>query len=112
MIPSDDREIIYAHYCFNFETTICKYAQPDTQGLDALMIYNTEKAMPTGTNANSQDLPLLSATKATENCETMNVVFTNNPGPSKQCLALIGSQYQSYHVHRYMRRDIHGGIKD
>ena len=76
------------------------------------MIYNTDKAMPSDTNTNSQDIPLLSATKATENCETMNVIFTNNPGPSKQCLAILGSQYQSYHVHRYMRRGATGGIND
>ena len=84
---------------------------PDTKGLDALIIYNTPDAMPSDThNANSPELPLLTATKATENCDTMNVVFTNNPGPSRQCLALVGCQYQSYHVHRYMRRDMNGGI--
>lgn len=76
------------------------------------MIYNIDKAMPSNTNTNSPELPLLSATKATENCDTMNIVFTNNPGPSRQCLALVGSQYQSYHVHRYMRRGSNGGVNE
>ena len=68
--------------------------------------------MPNNTVTNQPELPLLSATQATENCDTMNVIFTNNPGQSRQCLALVGSQYQSYHVHRYMRRGNSGGINN
>ncbi|KAL3779512.1 hypothetical protein HJC23_011148 [Cyclotella cryptica] len=81
---------------------------PDTKGLDALIVYNVKDALPSGiSNANSPEIPLLTATNATENCDTLNVVLTNNPGPTRQCLALVGSQYQSYHVQRYMRRDKH-----
>ena len=38
---------------------------------------------------------------ATENCDLVHVVLTN-PDRHKQCIAIVG-QYESYHVHRYMR---------
>lgn len=53
-------------------------------------------------------MPHLSAVDATENCETMNVVLIDNPGPTQQCIALVGGQYQSYHVQRWMRMGENG----
>ena len=84
----------------------------DAEGLDALILYNKKDALPSDENvakaARYEDptkpLPLLSAKEATENCDTMNVVLTNNPGNTRQCFALVGGQYQSYHVQRWMRR--------
>ena len=87
--------------------------------MDALILYNTQAALPLNKEvaraARHEDptkpLPLLSAETATENCNTMNVVLIDNPGSTKQCFALVGGQYQSYHVQRWMRRpDDHGPL--
>ncbi|KAL9188758.1 hypothetical protein ACHAXT_007136 [Thalassiosira profunda] len=85
---------------------------PHTEDLDAIILYNTKDALPSDENIaraaryNDPSKPLqkLSAAAATENCETMNVILTNNPGNTRQCLALVGGQYPSYHVQRWMRR--------
>ena len=91
------------------------------EGFEALIIYNKKEALPSddavrkraqGDGPPSQGLPVLSAEKATENCETMNIVLTNNPSNTNQCLALVGSQYQSYHVDRWMRRKLKYGPLD
>jgi len=84
----------------------------NTENLDALILYNKKKALPSDPNiakaARYEDptkpLPKLSAETATENCDTMNVVLIDNPGGTNQCFALVGGQYQSYHVQRWMRR--------
>lgn len=92
----------------------------DSKGKDALILYNHKRALPSGENVRrearyedpTKPLPVLSATKATENCDTMNVVLMNNPGDSRQCFALVGGQYQSYHVQRWMRRPDYFGKLD
>eukprot|EP00970_Alexandrium_tamarense_P000751 scaffold85_cov145-Alexandrium_tamarense.AAC.55 len=93
---------------------------PNTQDLDALILYNKKEALPSDETIakqaryeddNSVGLPFVSATTATENCDTMNVVLMNNPGDTRQCFALVGGQYQSYHVQRWMRRNPkYGGL--
>ena len=91
----------------------------NSDNMDALILYNKRTALPTDENvakaARYEDptkpLPLLSAEEATENCDTMNVVLIDNPGNTRQCFALIGGQYQSYHIQRWMRRrDGYGGL--
>jgi hypothetical protein len=90
----------------------------NSEGLDALILYNTQAALPSNKeiarSARHEDstkpLPLLSAKTATENCDTMNVVLIDNPGSTKQCFALVGGQYQSYHVQRWMRRPDYGPL--
>ena len=91
----------------------------NSEGMDALILYNKQAALPSNKEiargARHEDptkpLPLLSAETATENCNTMNVVLIDNPGSTKQCFALVGGQYQSYHVQRWMRRpDDHGPL--
>ncbi len=85
---------------------------PNTENYDALILYNKKDALPSDETiaraARQEDpkqgLPFVTANTATENCDTMNVVFINNPGNTRQCLALVGGQYQSYHVQRWMRR--------
>lgn len=94
---------------------------PDTDELEALILYNKKDALPSdeatrkraqGQGNPSQGLPLLSAKTATENCHTMNIVLTNNPSNTNQCLVLVGSQYQSYHIDRWMRRKLKHGPLD
>ena len=90
----------------------------NSEGLDALILYNTQAALPSNKEIaraarhedSTKPLPLLSAKTATENCDTMNVVLINNPGSTKQCFALVGGQYQSYHVQRWMRRPDYGPL--
>ncbi|KAL3790467.1 hypothetical protein ACHAW5_010790 [Stephanodiscus triporus] len=84
----------------------------NTDNLDALILYTTKTALPSNTDTKrdarhedpTKPLPLLSATTATENCDTMNVILIDNLDNSRQCFALVGEQYRSYHVQRWMRR--------
>ncbi len=89
------------------------------ESLDALVLYTTESALPSDANATkaarhqdpTKPFPLLSATAATENCDTMNVVLIDKLDISRQCFVLVGEQYRSYHVQRWMRRpDKEGGL--
>ena len=92
---------------------------PNSAGKEALILYNTAKALPNdkslaaAANLNGYtSLPFTNATTATENCDSLNVVLTDIPGGMRQCFALIGGQYQSYHIQRWMRRaDNGGGLK-
>jgi len=92
----------------------------NSEGLDALILYNKKEALPSDKDVAraaryedpSNPLPFLSAKTATENCDTMNVVLMNNPGNTRQCFALVGGQYQSYHVQRWMRRPENVGALD
>lgn len=77
---------------------------------DVLMLYNEKRAMPNDRSLSraaeySGDIPHTSATEATENCDTMNVVFIKNPESRtlRQCTTLVGGQYQGYHVQRWQR---------
>jgi hypothetical protein len=92
----------------------------ESEGMDALILYNKRDALPSDEDDArairhedpTRPLPLLSAKTATENCDTMNVVLTNNPGNTRQCFALVGGQYQSYHVQRWTRRPDGNGPLD
>ena len=84
----------------------------NTENLDALILYTKKLALPSDGNAAraarhedpTKPLPLLSATAATENCDTMNVILIDNLDNTRQCFALVGEQYRSYQVQRWMRR--------
>lgn len=74
---------------------------------DILMIYDSTRALPSDKDIAhaaqySDDIPHVSAVDATANCETMNVMFVKNPG-RRQCMAIVGGQYQGYHIQRWMR---------
>mmetsp|Transcript_1224 Transcript_1224/g.2043 ORF Transcript_1224/g.2043 Transcript_1224/m.2043 type:complete len:628 (-) Transcript_1224:58-1941(-) len=78
---------------------------------DALIIYHSAGARPKDESVahsvtfnDGNGIPLLEPQTATENCDSMNVVFTANPGNTRQCTALIGN-YESYHIQRWMRVD-------
>ena len=83
---------------------------PGADREDVLMIYDSKSALP----SNKQiayaaeyggDIPHTDANTATENCDSMNVMFIKNPGHRKlrQCVALVGGQYQSHHIQKWMR---------
>ena len=71
---------------------------PNTERMDALLLYNKKEALPSNESLAkaaryvdpTKPLPKLSAKTATENCDAMNVVLLNNPGNTRQCLALVG----------------------
>jgi len=89
------------------------FGVPITDGAenqDVLMLYNDRNAMPTKRTLSraaeyNGDIPHTTAEEATENCDTMNVVFIKNPDPKtvNQCFALVGGQYQGYHVQKWQR---------
>jgi len=91
-----------------------------SEGLDALILYNNKKALPSDKRLKSavrhedptRPLPLLSAKLATESCDVMNVVMMDNPDDGvSQCFALIGGQYRNYHIQHWMRRqEDYGGL--
>lgn len=75
---------------------------------DALILYDSQSSLPSDKNVAAQlngEIPRLSAKDATENCDVMNAMFIENPARarSRQCLAIVGGQYQSYHIQRWMR---------
>jgi hypothetical protein len=84
----------------------------DTSVEDALVFYQTKQALPSSDKflAHSAEyddgmgIPLTDSKTATENCNTMNVIFTGNPGNTRQCTAIIGN-FESYHVQRWMKVD-------
>lgn len=78
---------------------------------EALMIYQSTSAVPStdkllshSTQFNDGPIPLIDPKTATENCDAMNVIFTGNPGNTRQCTAIIGN-FESYHIDRWMRVD-------
>jgi len=92
----------------------------NTENLDALILYTKKQALPSDGNAAraarhedpTKPLPFLSATAASENCDTMNVILIDNLDNARQCFALVGEQYRSYHVQRWMRRPDGSGKLD
>eukprot|EP00804_Cyclotella_cryptica_P000987 CCRYP_012341-RC/>CCRYP_012341-RC protein AED:0.07 eAED:0.07 QI:286/1/1/1/0.83/0.85/7/369/700 len=76
---------------------------------DTLIFYQAAAALPSNATVNSAasyggDIPHVNnALDATENCDQMNVLFIKTPNTLRQCTALVGGQYQGYHVQRWMR---------
>ncbi len=78
---------------------------------DALVLYQKKQALPSSdeflahsAEYNDGIIPISDSKTATENCDTMNVIFTDNPGNLRQCTAIIGN-FESYHVQRWMKVD-------
>lgn len=73
---------------------------------DAIILYQSEKALP-APSAEYDDgngIPLFDPNTATSQCDAMNVIFTENPGNTRQCTAIIGN-FESYHIQRWMKVD-------
>ena len=90
----------------------------NSDGLDALILYNDKSSLPSDQRLkgaaryedSTKPLPLLSAKLATERCDVLNVIMTDNFDNVRQCTALIGGQYRNYHIQRWMRRDDYIGV--
>jgi len=80
---------------------------------DILMLYDTRSALPSERGprgiAHAAEygggIPHAGAESATSNCDTMNVIFLKKPDLSRSriCTAIVGGQYQSYHIQKWMR---------
>lgn len=79
---------------------------PSPGSEDVLILYSDDRAIPNPLKR--QSLPtsaldfIASADDALENCEFLNVVYTHHEPNRKQCVAFV-PQYESFHIHRYMR---------
>jgi len=74
---------------------------------DVLMLYNTERSLPYSYKSvvasdGGLTTPSIPAKDALENCESLHVVLTQNPGTTQQCMAIM-NHYESYQIARYMR---------
>mmetsp|Transcript_45068 Transcript_45068/g.94502 ORF Transcript_45068/g.94502 Transcript_45068/m.94502 type:complete len:636 (-) Transcript_45068:263-2170(-) len=83
---------------------------PGAEREDVLMLYDSRTALPSDTRLAHEaeyggKIPHTDAVTATSNCDRMNVVFMKNPSrPAlRQCFALVGGQFQSYHIQKWMR---------
>jgi len=93
--------------------------EPGPGDKEALILYNSADALPTDAEMadaavygrGGDGLPMLSAADATANCDAVNVIAVGNPGHTRQCVALV-SNYESYHVQRWMRLKSVGGNLD
>ena len=75
---------------------------------NTLILYDSTRSLPSDiTMANAAqsngEIPEMDALDATANCDAMKVMFIKIPGGIRQCYALVGGQYQGYHVQRWMR---------
>jgi hypothetical protein len=68
---------------------------------EVVLLYNSIHALPSQKEHQHQvqydvgsGFGILDVDTATENCDTMNVINTNNPGHTRQCLAIVGN-YES-----------------
>lgn len=76
---------------------------------DILMLYDSREALPSVSSLAAAasfngDIPQADATTATLNCDTISAIFVKNYSKKvRQCLAIVGGQYQGYHVQRWAR---------
>lgn len=69
-----------------------------TNGNDkVLLLYSDRSAFP-----DTKHEEPLSVEEATTNCHNLHVVLTHANGRKNQCIAIMG-QFESFHVHKYMR---------
>ena len=91
-----------------FVTTF-DYGTPMDKGGEVILMYNTDKAIPTGVqianevrNSNRDGLPLLSVADATANCDYMTVTTVPPQNKHGQCLAIV-QNYDNWHTQKWLR---------
>eukprot|EP00536_Pseudo-nitzschia_multiseries_P008843 jgi/Psemu1/257608/estExt_Genewise1Plus.C_2320028 len=89
---------------------------------EVFVLYTDQTTLPyknknrRGKNARREEGPKegLNAERALENCETLKVILQEPASKKKkQCIAIV-PQWESYHVHKFMRlpKDLQSGIDD
>jgi hypothetical protein len=93
----------------HFDYGLPKSHQIDDEASEIIILYSHADSMPSSlTSKNSMresndEIPLLAATLATENCELLNVVVTGKQkGSMNRCVALMDGT-ESFHLQRWMR---------
>lgn len=73
---------------------------------DVLVLYTDSKTLPfeegSDKTPNTGEKHGLDSTKALENCHTVKVILQEPAAKKRQCLAIV-PQWESYHVHKFMR---------
>ena len=67
---------------------------------DAIILYPHTNTMPTSVDS----LTGMNATAATENCMSVKVILQDNKPKKRQCMVIM-PQWESLHVHKFMRLD-------
>jgi hypothetical protein len=85
------------HAGSDIEDALVLYSYPDALATtkDKRLAYSAEYIHASG-------IPLTDPITATEHCDSMNVIFTGNPGNTRQCTAIVANS-PSYHVQRWMK---------
>lgn len=87
---------------FDFGVPISDNAESQS----SLILYDSRRSLPRGHSdaaISNGEIPEMDAQDATANCDAMNVLFVKTPPGLRQCVALVGGQYQGYHVQKWMR---------
>ena len=84
---------------FDYGTTPNPISNPESS--EVLILYNTKNSIADAFNRRDS-IPKLQIEEATKNCEALNVIFQNPKVGSRQCLAIL-SNYENYHVQKWMR---------
>ncbi|CAJ1939267.1 unnamed protein product [Cylindrotheca closterium] len=77
--------------------------KPPAETKDAIILYPSANTMP----KNVDSLMSMNASTATENCMSVKVILQDNKPKKKQCLVVM-PQWESYHVHKFMRLEKQG----
>lgn len=83
--------------------------EENAENEDVLMLYDSRDSLPSSKTLAvaayfGGEIPHTDATDATSNCDVMSVIFVKNPSKEvRQCMAIVGGQYQGYHVQRWAR---------
>ena len=81
-----------------------------TKGNDRVAIlYSDAGAFPK--ISSRENGKVLSVEEATSNCHNLHLVLTHTAGRKNQCIAIMG-QYESFHIHKFMRVDGEKGKVD
>jgi len=72
---------------------------------DAIILYTNAKSLPSTGGGSTR----LTPQQATANCDTVKLIFTEPQKKMGECIALL-PQWESYHVHKFMRLPNEGGL--
>lgn len=93
----------------HFDYGLPKSNQLEVEASEVIILYSHSDSMPSSLDLENSaresenNIPLLTALQATENCELLNVVVTGRQnGALNRCIALMDGP-ESYHVQRWMR---------
>lgn len=78
---------------------------------EVLILYSHPESLPKHQDVSTSSIPLMSVDNATDTCDYLHVVLTQQSrtrGQRRQCIAIMG-QYESFHLQRFIRLPKEGG---